>query len=139
MPVFCAIFNTSASRSRSRNAAPSVPPDVGSVSRYRALASFAVFNAYSALVPPITTPRWYGGHAAVPSVRIFSSIHVANDAGLSSALVSWNSRLLLAEPPPLAMKKNLYSPPGVASISISAGRFVPVFVSSHMFNAVICE
>ena len=26
----------------------------------------------SAEVPPMTIARWYGGHAAVPSVRIFS-------------------------------------------------------------------
>ena len=30
------------------------------------------------------------------------------DSGLSSALVSWNSRLLFAEPPPLAMNSSLY-------------------------------
>ena len=35
--------------------------------------SLAVFIAYSAEVPPITTARWYGGHAAVPSERSFSS------------------------------------------------------------------
>ena len=52
--------------------------------------SFAVSSAYSADVPPITTARWYGGHAAVPSVRSFSSSQGSSVVGLSSALVSWN-------------------------------------------------
>ena len=42
-------------------------PVVGRVSRYRALAYFAVLSASSALVPPITIARWYGGQAEVPS------------------------------------------------------------------------
>ena len=46
---------------------------VGKESRYFALAYFAVFSAYSADVPPMTIARWYGGQAAVPSARIFSS------------------------------------------------------------------
>ena len=62
----------------------------------------------------MTIARWYGGQAAVPSVRIFSSTQVANDAGFSSALVSWNSRLLLALPPPFAMKRKWYSSSSVA-------------------------
>ena len=33
------------------------------------LASLAVSTAYSAEVPPMTTPRWYGGQAAVPILR----------------------------------------------------------------------
>ena len=59
-------------------------------------------------MPPITSARWYGGHAAVPSVRSFSSSQRISDAGFSNAFVSWNSRLLFAEPPPFAMKSSLY-------------------------------
>ena len=87
----------------------------------------------------MTSARWYGGQAAVPSVRSFSSSHVINDDGLSSAFVSWNSRLLFAEPPPLAMNNNLYASPSTDSISISAGRFVPVFFSSYAVSGASCE
>ncbi len=79
----------------------------------------------------MTSARWYGGHAAVPSVRSLSSSHAISDDGFSNAFVSWNSRLLFAEPPPLAMNKNLYASPSTDSISISAGRLVPVFLSSY--------
>ena len=58
--------------------------------------------------------RWYGGHAAVPSERIFSSRKLRIRAGFSTALVSWYRNDLLAEPPPLAMNRNLYSSPPVA-------------------------
>ncbi len=57
----------------------------------------------------MTTARWYGGHAAVPSERIFSSRNFSMRAGFSTAFVSWNRNDLFAEPPPLAMKRNLYS------------------------------
>ena len=53
------------------------------------LASLAVSTANSADVPPITTARWYGGQAAVPSVFIFSNSHGNRVASLSNALVSW--------------------------------------------------
>ena len=59
----------------------------------------------------MTTARWYGGHAAVPSERIFSSRKLSIRLGLRIALVSWNRKDLLADPPPLAMKRNLYSGP----------------------------
>ncbi len=67
----------------------------------------AVFSAYSALVPPTTMARWYGGHAEVPMARIFSSRNEAIRAGFRTALVSWNRYDLFAEPPPLAMNRNL--------------------------------
>ena len=54
------------------------------------LANLAVSTASSAEVPPITTARWYGGHAAVPSVFIFSNSHGSSVFSLSNALVSWN-------------------------------------------------
>jgi hypothetical protein len=60
-------------------------------------------------VPPITTARWYGGQAAVPRERIFSSRNSIIRVGLRIAFVSWNRKDLLAEPPPLAMNRNLYS------------------------------
>ncbi len=107
MPNCCVSASTFASSSTSRKPCPSSLPDVGSVSSECADASFAVFNVISAEVPPITSARWYGGHAAVPSVRSFSSSHVIIDDGLSSAFVSWNSRLLFAEPPPFAMNSSL--------------------------------
>ncbi|SKY13087.1 Uncharacterised protein [Mycobacteroides abscessus subsp. abscessus] len=59
----------------------------------------------------MTTARWYGGQAAVPNDRIFSSRKVSRRSGLRIALVSWNRKDLLALPPPLAMKRNLYSGP----------------------------
>ena len=65
-------------------------PSVGRVSRYLAEAYLAVFSANSADVPPMTTARWYGGQAAVPSVRIFSSRNFIMASGLRIALVSWN-------------------------------------------------
>ena len=65
--------STCSSSSRSRNPCPAAEPAEGSVSRYLADAYLAVFSANSALVPPTTMARWYGGHAAVPSERIFSS------------------------------------------------------------------
>ena len=69
----------------------------------------AVFSANSAEVPPITTARWYGGQAAVPSERIFSSRKASIRFGFRIAFVSWYRNDLFAEPPPLAMKRNLYS------------------------------
>jgi hypothetical protein len=56
-----------------------------------------------------------------------------------TALVSWYRNDLLAEPPPLAMNRNLYAPPSVAYSSICAGRLEPVFFSSHMVSGAICE
>ena len=37
----------------------------------------------------MTTARWYGGHAAVPRERIFSSRKLSIRFGFSTALVSW--------------------------------------------------
>ncbi len=67
----------------------------------------AVFSAYSALVPPTTIARWYGGQAAVPRERIFCSRKAIIEASFRTALVSWNRNDLFAEPPPLAMNRNL--------------------------------
>jgi hypothetical protein len=64
-------------------------------------------RANSALVPPTTIARWYGGHADVPMMRIFSSRNEAIRTGFSTALVSWYRYDLFAEPPPLAMNRNL--------------------------------
>ena len=64
-------------------------PVVGRASRYLAEAYFAVLRAYSALVPPTTTARWYGGQAEVPSDRNFSSRKPSIRSGLRTALVSW--------------------------------------------------
>ncbi len=79
---------------------------MGSASRYFADAYFAVLRACSAEVPPMTMARWYGGQAAVPSERSFSSRNRVMATGLSTALVSWNRNDLFAEPPPLAMNRN---------------------------------
>ena len=51
-------------------------------------------------------------------------------ASFSSALVSWNRKLLLAEPPPLAMKKNLYSSPW-DGLDLDLGRQVVARCSSR--------
>ena len=107
MPNSRVICRISASSSRSRKPCPSIDPLVGSPSRYFADASFAVLSAYSADVPPTTTARWYGGHAEVPMARSFSSRNCISRVGFSSALVSWKRKDLLADPPPLAMKRNL--------------------------------
>ena len=40
-------------------------------------------------VPPTTIARWYGGQAAVPSERIFSSRNCIIESSLRTALVSW--------------------------------------------------
>jgi hypothetical protein len=55
----------------------------------------------------MTTARWYGGQAEVPRVLSFSSRKRARLSGFRRALVSWKRKLLLAEPPPLAMNRNL--------------------------------
>ena len=99
----------------------------------------ATFSVYSADVPPITTARWYGGHAAVPSDRTFSSRNAARLRGFRRAFVSWKRKLLLADPPPLAMNRNLYSSPGTAWISICAGRFEPVLTSRYMSSGASWE
>ncbi len=49
----------------------------------------------------------------MPRERIFSSRNSSMRLGFRTALVSWNRNDLFAEPPPLAMKRNLYS--GLAS------------------------
>src|SRR5262245_14203575 len=134
IPARRVISSTCCSSSGSRNPCAAADPEVGRLSRYRAEAYLAVFSANSAVVPPTTIARWYGGHAAVPRERIFCSRNVSMAAGLSTALVSWYRYDLLAEPPPLAMNKNLYSPPAVAYSSICAGRLLPVFFSSHMVS-----
>ncbi len=35
----------------------------------------------------MTIARWYGGQAAVPSVRVFSSMNFKSDFGFSTAFV----------------------------------------------------
>ena len=60
-------------------------------------------------------------------------------AGFSTALVSWYRKDLLAEPPPLAMNRNLYAPPSAAYSSIWAGRLLPVLRSSHMVSGASWE
>src|SRR5580693_9006642 len=114
IPVRRVMPSTAASSSRSRNPCPAAEPATGSASRYLADAYLAVLSANSADVPPTTMARWYGGHAAVPSDRIFSSRNDSIRAGLSTALVSWYRNDLFAEPPPLAMNRNLYSSPPAA-------------------------
>src|SRR5205823_919608 len=117
-------------------------PLVGSVSRYLADASLAVLSACSAEVPPITTARWYGGQAAVPRARSFSSRNRVMDAGFRTALVSWYRNDLFAEPPPLAMNRNEYAGSPCGSLAYSstwAGRLVPVLRSSHMVSGASWE
>ena len=48
-----------------------------------------VFMHASAEVPPTTIAMWYGGHAAVPRVFIFSTRKVSRLAGFRRAFVSW--------------------------------------------------
>src|ERR1700691_6249625 len=106
IPIFLVMSSTVCSSSTSRKPFASIEPSVGSVSRYRADAYLAVLSAYSALVPPTTIARWYGGQADVPRDRIFSSRNEAIRVGFSTALVSWYMYDLLAEPPPLALDRH---------------------------------
>ena len=92
----------------------------------------------------MTIARWYGGQAAVPSERSFSSRkRIIARRGSAPPSSPGRGSDLLAEPPPLAMKRNLYavSCPGAVSAysSIWAGRLVPVLRSSHMVSGAICE
>mmetsp|Transcript_10709 Transcript_10709/g.30067 ORF Transcript_10709/g.30067 Transcript_10709/m.30067 type:complete len:234 (+) Transcript_10709:106-807(+) len=103
MPIFCVSWWIRRSISRSRNPRPSSFPEVWRLSRYLVLASLTVLRFISALRPPTTTARWYGGHAAVPSVWIFSSRKAISFSGVSTALVCWYRKVLFALPPPLAM------------------------------------
>src|SRR6202161_2949143 len=72
IPIFLVMSSTVASSSTSRNPFASMEPSVGSVSRYRADAYLAVLSAYSALVPPTTIARWYGGEGGVPRGGVLS-------------------------------------------------------------------
>src|ERR1019366_7922199 len=114
MPIRRVRPSNCSSTSRSRNPCPLAEPAAGPAARYFADAYWAASSANPALVPPTTMARWYGGQAAVPRDRIFSSRKVSIRAGFSTALVSWYRKDLLAEPPPLAMNRNLSSPPPVA-------------------------
>jgi hypothetical protein len=89
MPKSRVSSRTSSSSSRSRKPCAVIEPSAGRLSRYLALASFAVFSAYSALVPPMTIARWYGGQADGADQRSFSSRNSIIRAGFSSAFVSW--------------------------------------------------
>ena len=89
MPNWRVSSSTCASSSRSRNPWASIEPAVGSASRYLAEAYLAVLRANSADVPPTTMARWYGGQAAVPISRSFSSRNCIIRVGFSSAAVSW--------------------------------------------------
>ena len=55
----------------------------------------------------MTMARWYGGHAAVPSVSTFSFRNASMRSRVRIDGVAWNRNALLAEPPPLAMNRNL--------------------------------
>src|SRR6266702_7103541 len=139
MPLRLVISSTACSSSVSRNPWAPIEPEVGSESRYLAEAYLAVFSVNSALVPPTTIARWYGGQAAVPIARSFSVRKAAIRCGFSTALVSWYRYDLLAEPPHLAMNRNLYSAPSVACSSIWAVRLVPVLRSSHIVSGASWE
>jgi hypothetical protein len=73
-----------------------------------------VLSVNSADMPPMTMARWYGGQAAVPSLRVSLSIQESSVFGFSSAFVSWYRNVLLAEPPPLVMNRKWYSSPSSA-------------------------
>ena len=99
--------STCSSSSVSRNPCADMEPSRGSSSRYFALAYLAVFRANSALVPPMTMARWYGGQAAVPSERSFSSRKASMRCGVQDGLGLLVEEGLVALPPPLAMNRNL--------------------------------
>ena len=68
-----------------------------------------------------------------------SVTHFSKLFGFRSALVSWKRYILLAEPPPLAMKRNSYFAPSVAATSICAGRLVPVLTSRQRSSGAVWE
>mmetsp|Transcript_11136 Transcript_11136/g.33375 ORF Transcript_11136/g.33375 Transcript_11136/m.33375 type:complete len:249 (+) Transcript_11136:2914-3660(+) len=132
MPRRCVNWRILDSHSRSRKARPCSLPDLGRPSKYLVEASLTVFRVISADRPPITSARWYGGHAAVPRDLILSSTNSKSDLSFSKALVCWYKNVLFAEPPPFAMNWKWYSLPCAAYRSICAGKFVFVFASSNM-------
>ena len=61
-------------------------------------AYLATLSAYSALVPPTTTARWYGGQAAVQWPAAF--VEEASESGrVQYGLGLWNRCDLFALPP----------------------------------------
>jgi len=63
---------------------------------------------------------------------MFYSKKVIRDFSLRRALVCWYKKVLLAEPPPLAIIRKLYSDPLVPKISIYAGKLDFVLASANM-------
>ncbi len=80
------------------------------------------------------SPGDRAGMQPFPSSLIFSAKNFLIESGLRRALVSWNKKVLFAEPPPFVTKRNLYSSPSTAARSSCAGRFEPVFFSSYMLD-----
>jgi Kef-type K+ transport system membrane component KefB len=82
--------STSASSSRSRNPWPSSEPTGGQAVEVAGRRVLGRLQRVLRRGAADHDARWYGGHAAVPSVRSFSSSHRSSDDRFSSALVSWN-------------------------------------------------
>ncbi len=70
-------------------------------------------------------------------------MNASSFSGFRIARVSWNRKLLFAEPPPLATNisenSSAWSTPGAAAMSNCTGRLVPVLTSSNIDSGAICE
>src|SRR5260370_40419862 len=111
MPVRLVISSTSCSSSTSRNPCAPIVPVVGSESRYRAEAYLAVFSANSALVPPTTIARWYGGRAAGARGRGFLSRDSRMGGGAGQGLVCLLKDGLVARAPAPGLHRDVAPPP----------------------------
>ena len=136
MPNSCVSSKTSFSSSTSRNAWAAIEPSVGSaveIVRGRVLGGLQRELRRRAADHDREVVRRAGRSAERAQLLVEE---VEHRLGVEDALVSWYRNDLLADPPPLAMKRNLYGAllRAVAYSSICAGRFVPVFFSSHIVD-----
>jgi hypothetical protein len=90
----------------------------------------------------MTIARWYGGHAAVPSVAHLVDEELLEQFALASGAPSspGTGTLLFAEPPPLVTKRNLYSSPSAREEVDLRGQVVAgVLLVRTSSAALVCE
>ena len=138
MPVCCASASTFASSSTiAERVAEHRARRSASASRYLVLASLAVSTANSADVPPITTARWYGGHADGAE-----RLHLLEQPRQQRLLVEQRLGLLeqvalVGAATALGDEQELVGVAVDRAILISAGRLLPVFFSSYIVSGAI--
>ena len=104
------------------------------------MASLTVLRMVSALVPPTTTARWYGGQAQVPI-----SLSFGCDEGFEVLLVQDGGGLLVEVHLVGAAaafgdeEEVVFVARCSAKRSICAGRLVAVFFSLNISSGAICE